>query len=370
MRFQTIAWTLSTTLLVGCATNTDDPSTIYVPPNAGLHQPGHGYIPGGIADLGGEFTFTGPTAPGSASFVNALVNGSEADDLNGTGAMDITISGTDYASTDFNTATLMVADTDGDNDVVLAGYYLYPGTGGATNAASVYVIVKNSDFALNTPIALDGVDRVAVFQAGDATDPQPSIAGAAISGTVTFTSGALVLGTPVSGTLTGDFGPIDPSDVGGGSGSGMGTGAIVAGAYNLAYSGPAEVDCYGALVGHEADFAGIALSDLGLANGAVTVATPSTTAATIDGAVIGSAFGTTPFELDTSTDQPPGVYLGTTNTVGANGPDSTQAVGKYLAFDGADATATYINASAGVAYATTDQSSGCTISYLASLTAP
>jgi hypothetical protein len=355
-------------LAAGCAAQSPSPDAHIIPPGAGIRGVSH--VPAGMGavpfdDGDGGFTFTGPTAPGSATFTNANV-GDNGGMPTGSGSIDVTISGTEYTSSAFQTMTMIgLTDDNGDTYVALAGYYLYDSDQDATQ---LFVIVKQADFELGTPIAFDGVDRVAIFGAGLVNAEQPSVTGAAVSGSVTFTSGSLTEGDTVDATVSGDFGPIQWVDGGMGSGSGSGTGAIVAGSYTLAYQGPVEVDCTGALVGHEADFSSISMTDLGFAGGAVSVTTPSPSATDVDGTVIASAFGTTPLELDLQTDSP-GIYAAVTDGTGS-GPDGTSFLGKYLAFDGADATPTFINAAAGAGYVATDGSSTCTVSYGASLTSP
>src|SRR5262249_4940404 len=159
---------------------------------------------------------------------------------------------------------------------------------------------------------------------------------------VTFTAGTLTTSGVVSATVTGDFGPVQWVD-GGGTGSGSGSGTvtnnIVPGTYTLTYHDPAEIDCFGPLVGHEGELTSTHITILGFVPGPVIVTTPSPTTTDVDGSVIASAFGSTPLELDASSDAP-GNYAAVTSGSGA-GPDATQLAGKYLALDGADATPTF-----------------------------
>jgi len=355
-------------LAAGCAAQTSSPTEHFIPKGAGIRGVSH--VPAGMGlvpfdDGDGGFTFTGPTAPGSATYTNANV-GENGGEPTGSGSIDVTISGTEYTSASFQTMLIPgLTDENGDTYIALAGYYL---DSTQTDATELFVVVKQSDFELGTPIAFDGVDRVAVFGYGLVNADQPSVNGAATTGSVTFTSGSLTEGDTVSATVSGDFGPIAWVGMGMGLGSGSGSGAIVAGNYTLAYQGPVEVNCTGSLVGHEADFSSISMSDLDFTGGTVAVTTPSASAADVDGAVIASAFGSTPLELDLQADSP-GIYAAETNGTGS-GPDSTTYLGKYLAFDGGDATPTFINAAAGAGYVASDGTSTCAVSYGASLTAP
>jgi hypothetical protein len=353
-------------LLMFAACSADDPAShaLVILPEA-LHQtglvPGGGNAPGTIA-AATSFTFTGTLAPGSASFVNSTVT----DDQNnpppsfGTGGFDITINGTAYTSS-AQSAALMFTDPDNNGYVELASFVQ---SADATTVSAVAVIVKQSDFVVGGSVALDGVDRLALFATGLATDSQPAVVGAAVSGTVTFSSGSLVNGSAVSAAVVGDFGQIE-WDGGGGGGSGGGGGAIVAGTYALAISASAQVYCDGSLVGHEAAFAGVTAASLHLDSGAVTVAVPTAASVTLDGSVIASDFGVTPLVLD-SNDQPSGVFAATTSETGS-GPYGTAYVGRYLAFDGGSATSTFISGSAGGGYTTADQSGTCTVAFAASL---
>ena len=359
----------------GCAADGDHSAPhLKLPANAGLRPIAYVPASGGLGylfDSGTGFAFTGPTAVGGATFTHANVADPESAP-NGTGTLDLTVGGTHYTSSTVATGLVTgITDDDGNPYIALvaAGE---SDDGGTQNLEELFVIMKQSDFAIGTPIALDGSDRIAIFEFGPATSEQPTVYAAAITGSVTLTAGSLTPGATVDATMTGDFGPI-AIDGGGGGGGGGGSGSgsavtsmIVPGTYTLAYAGPSEVDCFGALVGHEADFSGIALADLGLVGGSVAVTTPSTTAVDVDGSVIASTFDGTPFELD-AYDGDPGVFAGVTNDTGT-GPDGTVFVGKYLAVDGSSATSTFINAAAGGGYSSTDGSSGCTVSFGASLT--
>ncbi len=367
---------LAITLAAACTSDTTkDPGnqTVTLPPGGGIptiHRApqGMGSAPQ-LFDGGGSFTFTGPTAPGNATYTNAPVADTSQmmSPATGTGSVDVTISGTEYASTALETIGFVMADDSGTNYAVVDGAYPYAGPGGTELMTEVTVIVLASDFAIGVPIALDGVDRVALFANGDPDAEQPTVEGAAISGTVTFTAGSLATGSQLSATITGDFGPIDFTG-GGGGGGGSDSSSITPGNYTLAVTGPSQVYCEGALVGHEADFAGITQASLGLVGGSVAVATPSLDAVTVAGGAISSSFGAPSLELDDNVGQP-GLFAGFTNTTGA-GPDGTSFVGEYLVIDASTATSSFINGGVGAGYVAADGSSDCTVAFGASLTNP
>jgi len=358
-------------MFAACSANDPSPRTVTVPPGA-LHPvsqvPGGGNAPGVIAAGGTSFTFTGPLAPGSASFVGSPVT----DDPNseptafGTGAFDITINAIDYNSSTPQTIALMFTDPDNNAYVELASFVEYTDVNNVDTVSEVAVIVKQSDFVVGGSVALDGVDRVALFATGPAANPDPALVGAAVSGTVTFTAGTLANGNAITASVDGSFGQIDWVGGGGGGGGGGGTSMLVAGNYTLGITGPAQVYCDGSLAGHEADFNGITAASLHLDGGAVALALRDADTVTLDGSVIASDFGATPLVLDDS-NQPPALFVATTNESGS-GPNGTSFIGRYLALDGTSATPTFVDASAGGGYTTADESGTCTVSFTASLT--
>jgi hypothetical protein len=357
MRFSAL---LGLTILSACSADSSDSRALQLPPNGGLHQERH--IPAGVLSVfggsgGGTFVAAGATAPGTATYVNApaIDPTTMSQPQPGTGSFSIAVDGTSYASNDLQTATLTFSDPSVGDFVALDGFTSYTGTDGQEWINEVVALVPRSDFAIGVPIALDGNTRIAFFGAGHATDDQPSVMAAAVTGTVTFTAGSLT--GVVSGTLSGDFGSINvtPTPPQGS------TNALVAGNYNLTVSGPADVYCDGTLAGHESSFAGITAASLGLGNGAVALAlsagVPSITGAP---GFAGS------LQLD---DQGQGLYAGFTND-SATGPDSTTLVGKYLVIDGGGATATLVNGGVGAGYMTADQQGTCSVSFGAQLATP
>ena len=350
------------TFMAACGSESTQPPSI-MPPNGGI-RPVHS-VPGGqgaaglLFGPGSSFVPNGPTAPGTASFTNAPY--SEQPTSAGTGAFSITIDGQLYSAPAPDTFSLPLTDENNTQYLGLVGMQERPGPNNTTLIDEVVVIVRDTDFAPGATVAFDGNDRMAFFASGDEASDAPSVFGAALTGSVTFTAGSLAPGGSVSATVAGDFGSIDwvpppPPPTTGGS--------ISDGNYDLAIQGPAEVYCEGALVGQEAAFAGITAASLGLANGPVAVANNASGSADISGAVITSAFGGSPFALDPVGD---GLFAGFTNE-NAAGPAGTTFAGKYLVFDGASASPMFVNGGAGAGYVRNDGQ--CSVSFGATLTAP
>ena len=107
----------------------------------------------------------------------------------------------------------------------------------------------------------------------------------------------------------------------------------------------------------------ITAADLAFAGGAVTVATPDPSTVTVDGALIATAFGATPFSL---ADQGGGLFAQVTDQTGA-GPNGTTLLGKYLALDSGSATPASIAGSVGAGYGTADGSGTCTVAFQVTL---
>jgi hypothetical protein len=319
------------------------------------HGAGVGALFGGT-----DFTFTGPTAPGNATFTQApFVQLVDSSFTPGDGSFSVNINGTpsDYPSVQSRSFEWM-----GDNGVMylyLDAYTGYSGPGGAPYFSGVVAVTPASDFAPGATVQLDGVDRVAMFATGPADAMDPSLVGMAVTGSVTFTSGLLDTGGTVTGAVMGDFGQVEYVD-----GS---NGMIVAGSYQLKFLNESNVYCNGALIGHESEFAGIQAAGLGLTGGPVTVTVPSTTSATVAGAPITSAFGTSPLTLNLQ-DGSSNLFAGFASASGS-GPAGTALVDKYIAFDQSVSRATYITASFGAAYASSDGQSTCSVSFGAALDA-
>ncbi len=319
----------------------------------------------GMAFLhGGDFAFTGDLASGTATFDGAPVLDPELGWSPGTlgsaGSYDVTVAGVNYASTSAESFAGLVPDREGGGDwLIVATYTLLPDAAGVDIATIVYVVCPATDFAPGASVALDGVDRVALFMTGPAEAEEPEIVGAAVTGTVTFDSGGTAIGDTITAEVTGDFGAIEwetPVDPGGGT--------VVPGAYTLTISGAAEVRCDGSLTGHEADFAGLAPADVGFADGPVNVAAPDPATLTIDGAPITDGFGAATVDLLYGD----GAYFGWTDR-SEPGPAGTTLVATFLMVEGAPADPTVVAGYAGAAYE--DASGGmCQLAFAAELTGP
>ncbi|CAN5801693.1 hypothetical protein BH11MYX2_BH11MYX2_08160 [soil metagenome] len=357
MRF--IATSLIATLAVAC-TNSDSPTIVLTPPDHGVHSVvtlPDGGAASALFGQGASFLIYGPTAPGSASFTGAHVLQSEDDTANpGSGTFDLTVDGTHYAATSSVQSVVFLDDESGGTQYAEIIGYAERDSGTATIVDEVVVIVRASDVTPGATIALDGVDRVALFVSGDASQEEPSVYAAAVTGSVAISTGTGVPGASISASVTGDFGAVqfvdDPS-------TGDPTTPLTDGAYSLSVSSTGDVYCDGSLAGQESTFASIAAASLGFANGDVAL---SNSGLAIAGGVITSAFGASPFPLADSGD---GYVLGSTDESAA-GPAGTTLVGKFIAFDKASATSSFVNGAVGAGYVVDDGQ--CSISFSVTLT--
>ncbi|HEY3358849.1 MAG TPA: hypothetical protein VGQ83_36710 [Polyangia bacterium] len=345
-------------------------------------QPAGGRVPvaggGALRFIAADtFQFTGDVAAGTAAFDGAVVWDWMTRDQPaafGTGAFALSVGGAAYAATGAESLALVVPDDATGQEYLLLAADVIDGASGAEVAQVLYVIVPVADFVPGAVVALDGIDRVALFAAGPALAEQPAVAAAAVSGLVTFGAGSLGAGGAVSASLTADFGPIDwPADP---CASGCEpppttdpVNGIVPGHYVLAYAAPAYVFCEGSLAGHETDFAALTLDDAGFGGGEVDVTLPSPMRVALAGAALGAAFGAAALDLDWAGDPSfPGMFVGFALRDGA-GPAGTTRNVAYLFFDGASATPTLVRGGAGLDFE--DGAGGyCTTAFDATLTAP
>jgi hypothetical protein len=350
----------ATFLLAGAACTADqaDPHHVTLPPHGGIPQPTNGQVPAPAFSFGtGAFNLTGTTTPGDFNVVAAPVTDPSQDPTSyGTGAYDVTIDPTNYSGA-LQSLAMTVDDGAGDTYLVFGGYNIYTGPAG-DQLDQVVALVKQSDFAVGATVALDGNDRIALFGTGDPAASEPTTTGAAVTGSITFTSGSLAIGDTITATVHGDFGLVDWGT------PPAGTGTITAGNYTLAVDPTASVYCDGTLAGHEADFAGITASSLAFSGGAVAVANNAAGNVTVDGTAISGAFATSPLELD---DAGGGILAGFTDQAGA-GPLGTTMAGKYFAVDTSSATTSLVNGAVGAGYATAAGDGTCSVSFQATLT--
>lgn len=317
----------------------------------------------------GAFTFPNGTNPGSASFTGALVmdpfNNVPPTNL-GTGAWSsIHANGNVYASTGADAVAAVFPDPNGVDYLVLSAFEEQTQPNGVVLGTVIHVIVLPSDFSVGGTVQLDGIDRLVVFAHGDINQPSPQVAAAAISGTVTFTSGGTNIGDRISATIAGDFGDIQWSSPPPPPPPPPGNG-IAAGLYTMTVDTTPHVRCDGTLAGQETAFAGVTAASLGFNGGAVTIATASPGSYAISGTPIQSGFGSASLVLDPMPDAPPDVVAGMVNGSGS-GPAQTSFMGTYLLLDGTAATATSLPGFAGGGYLTAAQDGFCTVDFLVDL---
>ena len=352
--------------LVACSTESPSP-TVTLPPGHGVRPvytvPGGGDASGLMFGGGNSFQFTGATAPGSATFTGAVYTGIDEPIVNtGGGSLSITIDGQLYSTSSLESIATTMADDTGEY-LVIGGYAHRPGAGGDTVMDQAFIIIPQSDFAPVATIELDGQDRIALFATGPADAEEPELYAAAVTGTVQLGGGSPTAGGTITATVSGDFGAIEviTTDPPGGGGGGE---ELPSGTYALAIAGPADVYCDGSLAGQEAAFANITTASLGFTDGIVTV-TGGTTAS-VAGAPISAAFGTSELALESIGD---GLFAGFSDE-GSSGPAGTTMVAKYLVVDAASSSSTFITVGVGAAYASATDDGQCSVAFGVSLTSP
>ena len=322
----------------------------------------------------GSFTFLGPQVPGTASATDAPVMDPYGGPVGtiGTGAFDITIDGQNFQqNTTESIAAVFVDDSTGMPYMVVSAFHMEVNAQGQEIGTVVHIVVPEADAVPSSTVALDGNDRLALFATGDISQPMPSLAGAAVSGTVTFTNVGTAVGDLVSASIAADFGEIDWATVGGGGGGGGGgTGQIVAGSYDLQFDTGVQIFCDGDLAGQESQFASITIADLGYVSGPATVSLPGPAdTVELDGGAVNSSFGTTPLILQGMPDAPPGM-VGAMIPGSGPGPAGTTFAGTFVALDGEYASATSIPGFAGQQYMNAAQTGACGVAVMLELTAP
>ena len=343
------------TLLLALTASCTGASTpqIELPPNGGL--PEQGQVPTSVFSFGGSFTFTGPTAPGSASFVAAPISDPDQPANEGTGSYNVTLDGTNFSGA---LGSMAFVIDDGTEYLVIGGYRLYD-QAPKELLEQVVVIVKASDFAPNGTVALDGIDRVALFGFGEASAEEPEVVGAAISGTVTFGAGSLAVGDTINASVQGDFGPIqlDPGPAP--------TGNIAPGNYTASVDAISKaVYCDGTLAGQESAFAGVTAASLGLTGGAVSISGIQP-----DGSITVAGPGVAGVGASTLslTDYDGGIWAAIVDT-SSPGPANTTLAGRFFVLDANTATPTTVDGSIGVGYVTASDDGSCSVVFPTSLT--
>jgi len=339
------------------------------PPSSGGRVPGGSGAPVPIRLDTGFFLLSGTPVPGSASLTSAMVWDPFASDMppfgsGGTGAFDVTVDGTHYPVAGADAFVARFTDDDGDEYLVLSIFSDTPDGAGGYWESNVAVFVRASDFAPHATVALDGVDRVAIFAAGPDTAPDPTIFAAAVSGSVTFGDGTAATGGMLDATLDAEFARAEATAGPSGPTTGV---PLVAGDYDLVID-PAspEILCGGTLEGHEAAFAAVTLAPLALVGGTVSLALPSESTLTISGPAVGPAFGD-PALLD-AVASPPDTYMAMTD-LSDTGPDGTELAGAYVIVEGMPESAALAHAAIALAYLDPVGDGGCDAVFYAELRA-
>lgn len=344
-------------------------------PKATLVRAPHG---GRVPDVGGRlfsnagaFTFPGGTQPGQGSALQAPVidsfSGTIPTTLGG-GSWDVTVGANHFLSgVPESVAEVFVDDTSGVEYLVVSVYELVtdPATG-AELGTVLHLIVPSADFAVGAVVNFDGTDRLAFFATGDINLPDPTLAAAAVTGSVTFTAGGLAVGDLISFDLAGDFGeitwqntpPPPPPVV---------VGNITPGNYNLTFDPTTYVQCDGTLLGQEPAFSALTLVDLGFVDGPVVITQPAAQTLELAGPSLVSAYGQANVVVEATPDVPPGTYAAIFQLQSGVGPAGTDRLAAYLLLDDGNTSLAGVPAQAGVYFGTPDGLGGCSVDVGAAL---
>ncbi len=329
------------------------------PPLGGGVAPG---LNGPMFLAGGAYSFTGAVAPGTASVVDSPV----IDEFDQTGPMpasaasfDVTVGGINYVASNADTMSMTFDDGLGSSYTAVSIFNLDDPN--MDIGTVVHVIVPSAEVVAGTTVSLDGDDRIALFAHGDLNQPEPSVWGAAASGSISFTSGGSASGDLITAQISGDFGEIVWNDPGPGTGTGTGTtGGLVAGDYQLEFIAVDDVMCDGDLLGSEASFQALSLSDLGFADGAATLTLTGTSSAEVSGAGVLASYGTSALSMDAMGDGPSGAVFGAADRNNL-GPAGTDEVSAFLLLDTDNANANQVYAMAGVGFVNANATGSCTV---------
>jgi hypothetical protein len=283
--------------------------------------------------LSGTITLTNNSGPGTATFTAAPVFNQDADPTVapsfGSGAFSVLISGTTYASTTAQSAYTTEPDESGNSYLLLNLFAQDSGN----NGQELTVITPASSFVAGGTVALDGVNSVAVFGAGDVTQPQPSFYAVATTGTVTFAATASLTGT-IDATLTATFtqAQIDSPDGGdptrspdGGTTPPPTSAPIPDGTYAFVDDAATQVQCYGALVGKEGDFSSLAPATWAFSGSSITV-TNTNGIPTVSAPGLATIFGQTSLTLSGGDPGGPPWEFDVTPQPIAGAPDGTTLI--------------------------------------------
>lgn len=305
----------------------------------------------------GSIMLTGDTGVGTATFAHAPRFDYDAPNPTfGDGTFAIHVGNDTYSATTVASVFDIAEDETGTSYLLVGAMSESP-----TRFEVVYTVVKASDLAGGASIALDGVDRWALYVAGPIDSDDPDTVAVATTGTVTFGPTATSAG-PLDATLDATFQRAEvtpeptqpPSD--GGTEPVDPPRAPTAGAYTL-QTADVRVDCTGALVGKEADFAALNAAS-GFQGLGVQLAV-SGSQVTLSGAGFSEWFGVNPIVFEPTE----GVWQSVNGlTGGAAGPDGTTRWGGMVALDAASNVA-----QVALVYQGGDQNSYCGISFTARL---
>jgi hypothetical protein len=384
-RMNRLALVLVSATLAACTAPSNDPSNHTGNPTLSTSVPPTGThlvlpsLGGGMPQLqSGSITLTGDTGPGNATFTNAALwqDAGAGPPSFGTGSFSVTLASTTYASSDGQSMFATLPDNAGNSYLVIG--VMAPDASGS-RVQVVYAVVKQSDFAAGADVALDGVDRYALYVGGPYDSENPDTLAVASSGTLHFDSAATLTG-PLTASLSATFAAADPSALvpdapdggeprgpdGGGPPPPPPGGPLTppsGGVYTLRFGAVAQAHCTGTLSGKEADFSALAPASFGFVDQTVTISV-STGNVSMSGAGLTAAFGANPLPLTTDASTPFWQY--TAPLSGGAGPDATTL--GYALFGLDASTPTPYGGQAAVVYFAADRSSYCGVGFDVTLT--
>jgi len=373
--------------LAACSTapSSDPDQRSIVPGESDTRSPStgdHVVLPslgGGMPHLqSGEIMLTGDTGPGSATFTGAglaPIDGSAPPSF-GTGSFSVTLASTTYAATAAQSMFATLPDPSGTSYLVLGVMADDPSAG---RVQLVYAVVKQSDFVAGADVALDGVDRYALYVAGPETAEDPDTLAVASTGTLHIAATSTLSG-PIDATLDATFAaadpsalapdpsdpsdPRDPSDPGDPGPDGGTATPPTAGTYTLHFGALGDVQCQGSLAGKEADFQALAPASFGFSDLSVTISVTAGAVTIAGGAPFAAAFGASSAALTSDDGSPFWQFFG--DVAGGAGPDGSTLGYAMLGLD-ASSPSPYAGQAA-VIFTLADRNSYCAVGYDATFT--
>jgi hypothetical protein len=380
MRMNRLALILVSATLAACTAPTDNNNNNNPSNPTQATKPGdHMVLPslnGAMPHLqSGMITLTGDTGPGSATFSNAALwaDDSGGPPAYGTGDFSVTLGTSTFASATGESLFATLPDDAGNSYLVL-GVMSEDEVAGRVQI--VYVVTKQNDFIPGADIALDGVDRYALYVAGPYDSENPDTLAVASTGTVHFDATATLTG-PLTASLSATFAAADPGALGPDSPDGgprePGDGGVdggtidppLAGGYTMHFGALQQAQCDGTLAGKEADFSALAASSFGFVDQAVTIDIAGSDVS-LSGPGLATAFGADPIPLTTDGSAPFWQYVN--ETTGSAGPDGTTLGYQMLGLD--SSTPAPYAGQAAVVYIAGDRSSYCALDFEVTFTSP